>query len=175
MAPKLGGGENQPHGDAYSVKIDGTLKKLWSTSGWYELPSNIFLDRTGQYLVRITEPPELDDAKKLEELKEKIVLSFYDKGELIKSYKFKDIVDDALRSVSFRINSKTFVYGREFRQSPKICRAESLMLMKITSAINNPHLQVFLLETREGKAFVFDIQSGKILHVVAFDTQSGKF
>jgi len=161
MAPKQISGGNLPHGTAYSVEIDGTMKKLWSVSGWYEEPRNVFLDTTGRYLVRITEPAEMKEVSKVAVLQDKIVLSFYDRGNIIKSYKFKDIVDDVSRGVSFRIQDKTFVFTRPFGQSPKIGSAESIDKIEIPESIIKPHLQVFLLETREGKAFVFDIASGE--------------
>lgn len=160
MACRQEGEGNKPHGAAYNVQPNGKLRKIWQVEGWYELPQNVFISTSGRFLVRIAEPPEMNGEDAPPHLGDKIVIYFYTDGKLVRTYRLSDIVTDVLTGIHDGMYRKTFIFRKRSGKSPRITRSDTVDEVEV---LGNPATEVFLLETVEGKVFVFKAETGKLL------------
>jgi len=126
-------------GRLYETRRGGAKNALWKTSGWYARKDRIFLDKSGMYLVRIGWGGYFRLSRKHDGL------LFYKRGRLIKRYSTKDLIRDPSK-IRFRsFLPKGCVYGYKFIKKARL-RARRFHVM-----------------TMDGRSYVFDIRTGKIL------------
>lgn len=154
-----------PYGTAYEVESNGNLRRLWQLADWYELPHNVFLSGNGRILARLSEPAELDDERKFDQLAAEAALRFYSDGKVVKMYKISDVVEDISKGIGPRFMRNTFLV-RTSGRSPRICLAEELLHERHQKLQLDPKTELFLLETREGNSFVFRLETGELLYKV---------
>jgi hypothetical protein len=79
--------DRKAFGIASEMGKDGSLKDLWRVEGWYCFSG--YLSNDGRYFVRMG--PWASDQENHTDL----AVAFYDRGELLKEYRVKDLIKDA--------------------------------------------------------------------------------
>jgi hypothetical protein len=134
MIPDTQHDREKGSGICFEVTADELDKIIWKTKGWYSFET--FLSHDGKYLIRMGNWPrgnELSD--------DHLAVSFYKKGQLLKSYSTKDLV----------------------KNPTKIDRSVSHYFWKKDRPILNTNEYRFKIITVDNIEYIFDIVSGKII------------
>ncbi len=124
---------SEPYGIAYRLEPDGSMKKLYRTTGWYS--HQVLVSMDAQYLVRMG---PWNQGRELS--KEHVAVEFYKDGKLLKSYSTIDLVEDP---------RKTQPTVSHYFWRGKTCEFD----------IDNK----FTLDTIDGIKYVFDATTGKVI------------
>jgi hypothetical protein len=153
-----------PIGTAFRVTDDGSFKKLWSVSGWYSFPENVFISSDGKTLVRVREEYLRKDGTIFEDKESGALVSIYRNGKGIAEYKAKELMTDLKKGLRYDgwggydwVDRKTL--------PPKIGPSELHYIDEITvgETTVSHHPEVFQVVTFEGFLILFDLKSGRML------------
>jgi len=128
--------DSDAYGVAFQLMPDGSSKELWRVEGWYALET--YLSNDGHYLVRMGNWPTGDKPSQND-----LAVAFYKDGIELKRFSTADLIKNPA-SVSKSISHYQW---RGYEGDPP----------KLSHSLR------FSLETVEGRVFVFDARSGKIL------------
>lgn len=126
-------------GIASEITLDGDLKELWRTDGWYAFQG--FLSNDGRYFVRMG--PWASDQENHTDL----AVAFYDRGKLLKQYQVKDLI----RRESMLEYSVSHYRWRPSQQS------------KPTGFTQVSGEEAFHLVMIDKTIYVFELSTGKII------------